>query len=100
MAESRDGHEADCSVLSTEYSVPRRWDHVLTASLIFAAILFGVFVELRGAFLSRRMTDMGVYLRAAWAIRSGAELYGVSEDNGWHYHYHQLIAILLKPLDA
>jgi hypothetical protein len=59
---------------------------------------FSGVVELRSAFLKRPMTDLQVYLRAAWAVRSGADLYQITDDNGWHYHYPPLLAILLAPL--
>ncbi len=59
---------------------------------------FGVVVESRGAFLTRRMTDVNVYFRAAWAVRSGSDIYTVTDDNGWHYNYPPLFAILLVPL--
>jgi alpha-1,2-mannosyltransferase len=66
---------------------------------IFAGLLaFGVLVEVRSAFLQRRMTDLDVYLRAAWAVRAGEDLYQAHDDNGWHYHYPALLAILLTPL--
>jgi hypothetical protein len=66
--------------------------------LLAAAVLFGGFVEYRSAFLSRRMGDLGCYLRAAWAVRAGVDMYGLTEDNGWHYNYPPLYAILLAPL--
>ena len=33
------------------------------------------------------MTDLHVYLRAAWAVRAGADIYDVVDDNRWHYQY-------------
>jgi hypothetical protein len=44
------------------------------------------------------MTDLQVYLRAAWAVRAGEDLYSIKDDNGWHYHYSPLFAILMVPL--
>jgi hypothetical protein len=44
------------------------------------------------------MTDLGVYLRASWAVRSGADIYDVTDDNDWHYQYPPLLAVLLTPL--
>jgi len=66
--------------------------------LCVIAVLFGGIVELRSAFLQQRMTDLGVFLRAAWAIRVGANPYAVADDRGWHYHYPPLLAITLGPL--
>jgi alpha-1,2-mannosyltransferase len=39
-----------------------------------------------------------VYLRAAWAVRTGHDFYTVTDDNTWHYHYPPLLAVLLMPL--
>ena len=62
-------------------------------------LAFGVLVEIRSAYMRRRMTDLNCYLRAAWAVRQGgADLYHVFDDNGWHYNYPPLFAILLTPL--
>ena len=61
-------------------------------------LLFGAVVEWRSAFLKRRMTDLGVFLRASWALRVGADFYSIEDDNHWHYHYPPLFAILLTPL--
>jgi len=62
-------------------------------------LAFGVLVEYRSVYLRRRMTDLNCYLRASWAVRQGgADLYHVFDDNGWHYNYPPLFAILLTPL--
>jgi hypothetical protein len=66
--------------------------------LLCTALAFGGIVVMRGALLQRRMTDLGVFLRAAWAVRSGADLYTVTDDKGLLYHYPALLAILLVPL--
>jgi hypothetical protein len=44
------------------------------------------------------MGDAGVFFRAAWAVRTGADLYAVRDDNGWHYLYPPMTAVLLAPL--
>ena len=44
------------------------------------------------------MGDLDCFLRAAWAVRSGADLYTVTDDNGFHYNYPPLLAILATPL--
>jgi hypothetical protein len=44
------------------------------------------------------MTDLDVYLRTAWAVRTGADIYDVLDDNEWHYQYPPLLAILATPL--
>lgn len=71
----------------------------LTLGLFFLAIVgFGIVVEIRGAFLKSRRTDLGVFARAAWAVRSGNDLYSVVDEKGLHYHYPPLLAILLGPV--
>ncbi len=67
--------------------------------LFFVLLLgFGVHVEQKSAFLSRRMGDLDVFLRAAWAVRNDADLYAITSDNDWHYLYPPLYAILMTPL--
>lgn len=69
--------------------------------LIALAILFlafGALVEMRSAMMQRHMTDLQVYLRAAWAVRVGEDFYAITDDNHWHYQYPPLLAILLTPL--
>src|SRR5262249_13819404 len=46
-----------------------------------------------------RMGDLGCYLRAGYAVRTGgAHLYDYTDDNGWHYNYPPLFAVLMAPL--
>jgi Glycosyltransferase family 87 len=66
--------------------------------LLVAAIAFGILVEIRGAFLRTRHSDLAVFARAAWAVRSDADLYQVTDDKGLHYHYPPLLAILMTPV--
>jgi hypothetical protein len=75
-----------------------RWQRWALAGLLLGAVGLGVIVEVRSAFLQRRMTDLDVYLRAAWAVRAGEDIYTITDDNGWHYHYPSLLAIVLVPL--
>src|SRR6516225_9610364 len=74
------------------------WERRGLAILLVLGIAFGVLVEIRSAFLSRRMGDLGVFVRTAWAVRAGEDIYQVSDDNRFHYHYPPLFAILLAPL--
>src|SRR5262249_27017911 len=53
---------------------------------------------MRGALLQRPMTDVQVYFRAAWAVRTGADPLCISDENNWHYCYPPLLAIALVPL--
>lgn len=74
------------------------WQRRALWGFLLVLIAFGGIVEMRSAFLHRRMTDLGVYLRAAWAVRSGADIYAITDENGWHYQYPPFFAILLTPL--
>lgn len=78
---------------------PLRRKERLALFAFFAVLLvFGVIVEHRSAFQRTRKGDLNVFLRAGWAVRSGADLYAVTDDNGFHYHYPPLLAILAAPL--
>ncbi|HEX7377854.1 MAG TPA: glycosyltransferase family 87 protein [Pirellulales bacterium] len=67
-------------------------------------VFFAVFLILAGlvvarsSLLERRYGDWNVFARAAWAARSGADLYDITDDNGFHYHYPPTFALLLAPL--
>src|SRR5260370_10545374 len=75
-----------------------RWERRGLAALLLLAVAFGVLVEVRSAFLTRRMGDLGVYVRGAWAVRTGHDLYEVTDDSGCHYNYPPLLPILATPL--
>ena len=75
-----------------------RWQRWGLLLLLVVVIAFGVLVEIRTAFLKRRMGDLGCYARGAWAVRTGADPYEVTDDTGWHYNYPPLFAILMAPL--
>jgi hypothetical protein len=77
-----------------------RWQRIGTIGFFFLLLVYGGLVERRSALMQRRMGDLDVFLRAAWAVRNDAEadLYEVSSANGWHYIYPPLYAILLTPL--
>ena len=78
---------------------PLTWERWGLWTLLVFFVVFGVLVEYRSAYLRRRMTDLNCYLRASWAVREGgADLYHVFDDNGWHYNYPPLFAILMTPL--
>src|SRR5262245_21599731 len=78
---------------------PYRWEWAGTVACGLLLLGFLAIVEIRSAFLSsNRKTDLGVYLRAAWAVRTGADLYRVTCDNGWHYVYPPAFAVVMAPL--
>jgi hypothetical protein len=61
-------------------------------------VLFGVLFVFRSAFQNTRKGDLDVFLRAGWAVRTGEDIYTVTDDKGFHYHYPPFLAILLVPL--
>ncbi|HTK78794.1 MAG TPA: glycosyltransferase family 87 protein [Gemmataceae bacterium] len=76
-----------------------RWERAALVGWGLFLLAFLALVEIRSAFLtSNRKTDLGVYLRAGWAVRTGADLYRVTCDNGWHYVYPPAFAVLMAPL--
>jgi alpha-1,2-mannosyltransferase len=81
---------------ATQRMSRREW----AALVLFLVVLlaFGAIVELRSAFLTRRMGDLGCYLRSAWAVRVGQDIYDITEENHWHYNYPPLYAVLMTPL--
>jgi alpha-1,2-mannosyltransferase len=72
-----------------------KWGVALFAAVI---VVFGGLVEYRSAYLSQRMGDLSVFVRTAWALRVGQDIYSVTDEKGFHYHYPPLFAILLAPL--
>jgi alpha-1,2-mannosyltransferase len=76
----------------------RRWERAGIVALILALVGVGSVTEIRSAFQNRRKGDLDVFLRAGWAVRSGADLYDVTDNNGFHYHYPPFFAILMAPL--
>lgn len=70
----------------------------LLVGLLGLAMGYGVWTHSRSVYGESRKTDAGVYFRAAWAVRSGENPYKTTDDNGWHYAYPPLLAILMTPL--
>lgn len=71
----------------------------IVAGLVAVAIGFGLVVVQRNVLLARPQGDLGVFLRAGWEVREGGrQLYQVTDEHGWHYHYPPLYAILMSPL--
>ncbi len=75
-----------------------RSEWLLFGFIATVVIYYAVITEVRSCFLERRMTDFDVYLRAAWAARTGNDMYAITDDNNWHYCYPPTFAILLMPL--
>ncbi|MBI2903608.1 MAG: DUF2029 domain-containing protein [Candidatus Methylomirabilis oxyfera] len=72
------------------------WQRSAVAVLLGVTVVFGGLVEWRS--VVEKQGDLDVYLRAAWAVRAGVDLYGIADDHGWHYNYPPFLAILLVPL--
>src|ERR1700689_2912460 len=68
------------------------------ALILSLLTLLGIYVEIRSALIDRRMGDFGCYVRGAWAVWSGAKLYDVVDNNGWHYNYPPFFAIMFVPM--
>lgn len=76
-----------------------RLDRVSLALLAIAFVLFSGLVQFRSALCPpRRLGDWNVFARAAWAARTGGDLYAITDDKGFHYLYPPTFAILLAPL--
>jgi alpha-1,2-mannosyltransferase len=87
--------DADATLPVPQPSVWLRW---LPAGLLVLVVAFGALVEFRSAFIERRMGDLTVFVRTAWAVRSGEDIYEVTDEKGFHYQYAPLLAILMTPL--
>jgi len=86
---------ADPPPIGSELTPWQRRGLVLFAVVV---VLFGALFVFRSAFLQKRKGDLDVFLRAGWAVRAGEDVYTVTDNNGFHYHYPPLLAILLVPL--
>ncbi len=74
------------------------WQRAGLVVLALFVLGLGAAVEFRSAFLTHRMGDLDCFLRAGWAVRTGGDLYAVTDNNGFHYNYPPLLAILVAPL--
>ncbi|HWB09308.1 MAG TPA: glycosyltransferase family 87 protein [Pirellulales bacterium] len=76
-----------------------RLDRVGLVTLLVAFVVFSGVVQFRCALWpNRRLGDWNVFARAAWAARTGSDLYAITDDNGFHYLYPPAFAVLLAPL--
>src|SRR5947209_6465432 len=67
--------------------------------VLFALLIlgFGVLTEIRSCFLQFTHTDFGMLARAAWAVRTGGDIYLVTEDGGLHYTYPATFSAFMVP---
>ena len=75
-----------------------RWERLVVIGVLLATIPLGYMVVRRAAFMQRRMGDIGCYLRAAWAVRTGADPYTIVAEILFHYNYPPFLAIAMTPL--
>jgi alpha-1,2-mannosyltransferase len=75
----------------------RTFEYLALAALAVGFLSYGILVVVRSAYLDRPYTDLGVFLRAAWAARTGHDIYAVT-FNDLYYCYPSLLAVLLVPL--
>ncbi len=75
-----------------------RWSRIGLCLLAGLMLVFYANTLHRQAFGHGRKGDLGVFFRAGWAARFGGDIYGVTDDHGWHYLYPPLLASLMMPL--
>lgn len=83
---------------TSSLSAPTRAERVGLWVLFGIVCLFGLETLRRSAFMQTRMTDAEVFFRAGWAVRTGHDIYSVTDTNGWHYLYPSIFAALMTPL--
>jgi len=76
----------------------RRREISILAFFFLILLGFGYNLERRTALRRVPMTDLGVYVCGAGAVRDGQDLYRIMDWHGWHYNYPPAMAILLRPL--
>jgi alpha-1,2-mannosyltransferase len=74
------------------------WETVSVLLLIGVLVWFGFLTHYRSTRVQERMTDFGVYTRAAWAVRTGLNPYDTPDDRGWHYLYPPTFVLMMLPL--
>lgn len=74
-----------------------RGERIGLAFLALFVIAFAGIIELRSCFQKTRKTDFEVYLRAAWAVRTGEDIYQVTCSNRYHYTYPPAFAVVMQP---
>src|SRR4051794_35512193 len=75
-----------------------RWERAGLVGLGLVLVFLVVASVRLQVFMPRRMGDQDVFFRAAWAVRSGHDVYQVTDNQGLHYHYPPLLALMITPL--
>lgn len=76
----------------------RPWERAVLVLTALALIGFGVLTEIRSCYLGSRRTDADTLFRAAYAVRTGGDIYQATDDNGLRYIYPPALAVALVPL--
>lgn len=76
----------------------RRWERAGLVCFAMLMAAFAVLTEIRSCYQNTRKTDFGIYLRAAYAARSGGDIYRSTDNNGYHYTYPPPFAVVMMPL--
>lgn len=76
----------------------QRWERMALVLFALLVVAFGAITELRSCYQHTRKTDLGVYLRAAYAVRSGGDIYQATDNNNYHYTYPPAFAVAMTPL--
>jgi alpha-1,2-mannosyltransferase len=74
------------------------WEQMAVLFLFWLLVSFGFLTHYRSTRTQERLTDFGVYTRAAWAVRTGLNPYDTPDDRGWHYLYPPTFVLLMLPL--
>jgi hypothetical protein len=78
---------------------PARWAWAGVAAFLAGWVLLGCVVVYKAAALERPQGDLSCYLTAAWAVQTDPDhVYDYTDQNGWHYNYPPLLAIMMAPL--
>jgi hypothetical protein len=73
------------------------FDRFALSVIVVLFVAFGALAVTRSAFLKARHTDFTVYTAAAWAVRTGQDIYRVTDEDGLHYCYPPTFATLMTP---
>jgi hypothetical protein len=84
--------------LTHPFALLRQRHRAAVIALWIVALGIGCLVEIRGALIHNRHTDVDTYFAAAWSVRIGSDPYYAQDTNGWHYNYPLLLAVLIDPL--
>ena len=82
-------------------SVPLRCHSKTSRSTFIIAVVFLTqlgFVEKHTAFKRPPflpMTDLGTFLRVGWAVRTGEDIYQVTDWHGWHYNFQTVFPLTI-----